>query len=87
MDEKLKDLIPKDFFKGQDDLVDSLNDFIESLDQESEKEPCKETSEDCDDVVSPCCNFGLDIIFGTLPLEVKCLKCNKIYKLSSLITS
>lgn len=40
---------------------------------------------DCDEILSPCCSNKIDIIFGSLPLEVKCQKCNNKMLFSELI--
>jgi len=47
------------------------------------KDPCLE--EDCSEVVSPCCGVVVDMVFGSLPLEVQCSVCGKTYVLRNLI--
>lgn len=40
---------------------------------------------DCDDLLSKCCNKGMVTVFGTMPLLVKCVKCDKTYVLRELL--
>lgn len=42
-------------------------------------DPCVEDEDDCDEVRSPCCSAQMETIFGTLPLEIKCLECGKVH--------
>ena len=79
--DKLKELIPS----GNDELVDSLTQLLDLIEKSSKDEPCDDTIDDCQDLLSPCCNFALDTVFGTLPLEVVCLSCNKSYILHDLL--
>jgi len=46
-------------------------------------DPCIE--EDCSDILSPCCNSIMENKFGSLPLQVICKSCNKIYFLKELL--
>jgi hypothetical protein len=50
-----------------------------------DEEDCGDPENDCSDYVSKCCSAILTTIFGTLPLEVKCSKCEKVYLLHELI--
>jgi len=87
IDDKLKELIPKELLNGQDDLIDSLTNLLDLIDKSNKNnnEDCEDDEEDCGDVLSPCCNAPLDNIHGTLPLEVRCVSCSKTYLLKNLV--
>ena len=40
--------------------------------------------QDCDKILSPCCNLEVSVIFATLPVEVKCV-CGKSFFLKNLV--
>lgn len=50
-------------------------------------DPCSDgdTEDDCGELTSPCCQAQLSTIFGSLPLEVKCGSCNKVFLLRDLV--
>lgn len=41
--------------------------------------------DDCDEISSPCCSTKMQIVFGTLPLEVMCNSCNNRFMLRDLV--
>lgn len=87
LDELLKDILPDcedDDIKSQ---FSKLLNIVEKSSYSASEEPCDDTTDDCDELVSPCCNAALDMVFGTLPLEVRCLSCDKSYILSDLVLS
>jgi len=65
----------------KEEIRSSIKTFFNKL--TGQDEDCLE--DDCDELLSPCCQAKLHTIFGTLPLEVKCEKCESIYKLSDLV--
>lgn len=67
-----------DFFK----MLHSLHDKA----QGAEDEDCPEGT-DCDDLLSECCNSVMTTVFGSTPLLVKCLNCEKTYVLRSLLNN
>jgi hypothetical protein len=40
---------------------------------------------DCGDILSNCCGVVLSTVFATLPLQVICSKCGKVYLLRDVI--
>lgn len=75
--------------------------FFKLLEKATGKNPLKESTEiveeaneedcpdgdDCSDFISECCNAGLVTVFGTVPLKVKCIKCEKTYVLRELLNT
>jgi len=41
--------------------------------------------DDCGEVISPCCELKVVIIFGSLPLKVECSKCKKKFLLKNIL--
>ena len=87
IDNKLKELIPEELLKGQDDLIDNLNDLLDLIAKSNKikNSDCDDVDEDCGEFLSPCCKAPLSNIHGTLPLKVECVVCLKVYLLIDLI--
>ena len=64
----------REFFKLIEDL---------SIKKQKKEEPCPD--DDCGDLLSECCGVSLKSVFGTIPLQVKCSKCEKTYILRELL--
>lgn len=64
----------REFFKLMEDL---------SSKKHKKEEPCPD--DDCGDLLSECCDSPYLSIFGTIPLQVKCSKCEKTYILRELL--
>lgn len=77
-----------EFLKIHNKTVDKdgkLTEFLQLYSKASKAgEPCP-PGEDCSDLVSECCSAILTTVFGTLPLEVKCLDCGKRYLLRKVL--
>lgn len=41
--------------------------------------------DDCDEISSPCCSEKMQIVFGTLPLEVRCTSCDEKFLLRDIV--
>jgi hypothetical protein len=52
-----------------------------------EEEDCPDEDEDCREMVSPCCDDQMQIIFGSLPVKAKCQKCGEEHLLRELVSS
>lgn len=64
-----------------------INEFFQLLlkSKQTDKSPCPDSDEDCSDLLSSCCDAILSTVFGTLPLEVECSACKKLYFLRDII--
>jgi hypothetical protein len=77
-----------------EDFSDKVKEFIPDGSQGKVKrlldlmfdEDCRQ-SEDCEDLLSPCCSGGLKVVFGSFPVEVECLICRTKAVLRDLVTS
>lgn len=49
------------------------------------EEECDEA--DCEDLTCPDCGSVLETVFGSLPLEVQCIVCSKVFILRELLSS
>ena len=66
-----------------EDLDISTPDVFKKLFSEpsSKEEDC----DDCGEIKSPCCEAEVSMIRGSLPLYVKCTKCDNKHKLKDLV--
>lgn len=58
-----------------------LSEFMRLLAHPEEECP----DEDCEDLLCPACDSTFEIVFGSLPLEVQCTECSKVFILRELL--
>ena len=64
--------------EGQEKVQEFFNLFKRA------NEPCP-PEDDCGDLLSSCCGSILSTVFGTLPLEVECTSCGKVFLLKEVL--
>jgi hypothetical protein len=64
-----------------------INEFFQLLlkSKQPSGDPCPDSDDDCSDLLSSCCDAILTTVFGTLPLEVECSSCKKLYFLKDIL--
>jgi hypothetical protein len=50
-------------------------------------EDCPDGDEDCRELLSPCCASTIELVFGSLPVQAKCVECGGVHLLRDLVTS
>jgi len=77
---KLETILEENF-PPKEEIKSSIKTFFNKL--TGQDEDCAE--DDCDEILSPCCQDELSVVFGTLPLKVQCKNCEKVYELNKLV--
>ena len=86
---KLEDLL-KQLQEKMDSLPkkasdNDLSNFFEKLIKYRNGD-CIDEEDPCQEMKSPCCLDKLDQVFGSLPVQVLCVKCGKSYLLRELVS-
>ena len=69
--------------KSEPEAINPLSELMRRL--YKPEDDCDE--DDCEDLTCPDCGSTLETVFGSLPLEVQCTACSKMFVLRTLLSA